>query len=140
MIIFSENSGRLNLVGELSGLAPGLHSLHIHEQGDCSAPNTSSSGGHFELDDYPHPSPESDLEVRHVGNLGNVAANVLGTAKIDSLDTEMNLDSGMTSIIGRTVIVRAESDDFSSQASGEFGKRVGCGDIVAFAAPSPPLL
>jgi Cu-Zn family superoxide dismutase len=138
-ILFSESSGRVNISGELNGLAPGLHGLHVHEQGDCSAPDASSAGGHFEPDADPHGSPLSGPEDHHVGDLGNVSANVLGAAKIDSYDSEMTLDAGMASITGRAVIVHAESDDFSDQPSGDAGKRVGCGVIMALTTPDTSL-
>jgi Cu-Zn family superoxide dismutase len=138
-ILFSESSGRVNISGELSGLAPGLHGLHIHEQGDCSAPDASSAGGHFEPGDDPHGSPLSGPEDHHVGDLGNVSANVLGAATIDSFDTEMTLDAGIASITGRAVIVHAESDDFADQPAGDAGTRVGCGVIVALTTPDTSL-
>src|SRR5687767_4651550 len=33
--------------GVVSGLTPGEHAVHVHEKGDCSAPDASSAGGHF---------------------------------------------------------------------------------------------
>ena len=36
------------VVARLSGLAPGNHGFHIHENGDCSAPDASSAGASFD--------------------------------------------------------------------------------------------
>ena len=36
-------AGAVVLDGELLGLTPGLHGLHIHEKGDCSAPDATSA-------------------------------------------------------------------------------------------------
>ena len=44
---FSQKDGEIQLVLEVSGLTPGEHAFHIHEKGDCSAPDAASAGGHW---------------------------------------------------------------------------------------------
>src|SRR6187200_3059063 len=56
---FIEENGKLRVEAALSGLAPGGHGFHIHEKGDCSAPDASSAGGHFNPTGMPHAGPEA---------------------------------------------------------------------------------
>src|SRR5262245_3363638 len=59
---------------DISGLAPdSVHGFHIHENGDCSAPDASSAGAHFDPAASPHGGP--DTQVRHGGDLGNLKAD-----------------------------------------------------------------
>ncbi len=45
-VTFTENEGMVSMVANLTGLTPGMHAIHIHENGDCSAEDGSSAGGH----------------------------------------------------------------------------------------------
>src|SRR5437899_2480543 len=44
---FSQQSDGVRVEAHLTGLPPGTHGFHIHEKGDCSAPDGSSAGGHW---------------------------------------------------------------------------------------------
>lgn len=116
----------VRVIAHVMNLRPGEHGFHIHEKGDLSAPDLSSAGGHFNPTDHPHAGPDSDR--RHVGDLGNLTADSSGTARIDRLYKELSLD-GVHSIIGRSVIVHQNPDDFKSQPSGNAGDRVAGGII-----------
>ena len=125
----SSGNGTVRSTGTISGLEPGAHGFHIHEFGDCSAPDASSAGEHFDPHRDPHGSPRDLENAHHVGDLGNVTANQRGEAKIDTEDNEMQL-SGPESVIGKAIVVHADQDDFETQPSGNSGGRVGCGEIV----------
>jgi len=128
----SGGNGTVRIAGTITGLEPGAHGFHIHEFGDCSAPDASSAGEHFNPHDDPHGSPRDLENAHHVGDLGNVTANERGEAEIDTEDNEMQL-SGPESVIGKAMVVHADQDDFESQPSGNSGARVGCGEIVEMA-------
>lgn len=128
-ITFSADEVGVLMDIELSGLAPGLHGVHIHAIGDCSAADASSAGGHFNPGNQPHGGPASD--ERHVGDLGNVLANAQGLVRIEQIDTAIRLD-GHNGIKGRAVVVHAGADDYSSQPSGNSGMAVACGVIKAY--------
>jgi Cu-Zn family superoxide dismutase len=117
------------ITGKLHGLEPGQHGLHVHEIGDCSAPDAGSAKGHFAPDNDAHGAPDSPENRHHVGDLGNIVANEEGTAVVNKTDTEMTLETGKYTVIGRAVIVHAQADDLRSQPSGAAGARVGCGVI-----------
>jgi Cu-Zn family superoxide dismutase len=111
----------------LNGLAPGLHGFHIHEKGDCSAPDASSAGGHFNPTGMPHAGPEA--HERHVGDFGNIEADASGNARFSKVFSNLQFE-GTASIIGKAVIVHAKPDDLKTQPSGDAGGRVACGVIT----------
>jgi len=111
----------------LTGLTPGKHAFHIHEKGDCSAPDAASAGGHFNPSSEPHAAP-TDAH-RHTGDLGNLEANKDGVADLDYTDPRASLD-GPNSILGKGVIVHSGPDDFVTQPTGNAGGRVACGVIA----------
>lgn len=122
-------SGSVGYEIELHNLEPGPHGFHVHETGDCSAPDASSAGGHFNPTGDPHGAP--DAERRHVGDLGNVVADADGTVRTSGVDRHLTL-RGRHSILDRAVIVHAQRDDLRSQPTGDAGGRLGCGVIRAF--------
>jgi Cu-Zn family superoxide dismutase len=125
---FTKGPGGVTISAELQGLKPGPHGFHVHEKGDCSAPDASSAGGHFNPTTMPHAGPDADK--RHDGDLGNVTADASGKAELTRVDKHLEL-SGDRSIVGRAVVVHALADDFSSQPAGNAGARVACGVIQA---------
>jgi Cu-Zn family superoxide dismutase len=126
---FVPAAGSIDVVVELSGLAPGPHGFHIHETGDCSADDFTSAGGHFNPHAHPHGAP-TDAE-RHAGDFGNVVATDAGTVDA-TLSMDVVLDPGAEgSIVGRAVILHADADDLRSQPSGAAGRRIACGVIAA---------
>lgn len=122
---FMENEG-VRVTGEFAGLEPGKHGFHIHELGDCSAPDAASAGGHYNPTDKRHGAPYDD--ERHVGDLGNIEANEPGQANYDRIDAHLFLN-GPYSIVGRAVIVHSDEDDFVTQPTGDAGSRMACGII-----------
>lgn len=128
VIRFTEQGDAVRIDGELSGLEPGAHGFHVHEEGDCSAPDAKSAGDHFAPDDNPHGSPRDLPGAHHAGDLGNLVAGEDGIAEVVAEDAELQL-RGPDSLIGKAVIVHAEQDDLESQPSGDAGARVGCGVI-----------
>jgi Cu-Zn family superoxide dismutase len=125
-VTFIQATGGVHVTVELQGLEPGKHGFHIHENGDCSAPDASSAGGHYNPTGQPH-GARLDAE-RHVGDLGNVIADSAGDVMTDFIDSVITLE-GEYSIVGHAVIVHANADDLTSQPSGNAGPRVGCGVI-----------
>ncbi len=44
MAVFTQDDDQITLIVEIQGATPGLHAVHIHANGDCSAPDGSSAG------------------------------------------------------------------------------------------------
>ena len=127
-VTFTSEANGVRVVGSFSGLTFGEHGFHIHEKGDCSAPDATSAGGHFNPATKPHAARETP--ERHAGDLGNLKADPYGLARVDFLDTGITL-SGPNSIVGKAVIVHEKADDFKTQPTGNAGARVACGVIEA---------
>jgi len=123
----------LNVVvdARFTDLAPGAHGIHIHERGDCSAPDAQSAGGHFNPSGKLHGGPQ--MPTHHAGDLGNIIAQADGTATLQVTvpSSQISLrQSAGDSIIGKSVIVHADPDDLTSQPAGNSGKRLACGVIT----------
>ncbi len=85
-VMFTPNGDRVRVLAKVSGLAPGPHGFHIHEKGDCSAPDAASAGGHFNPTNTPHGNPSSG--VHHGGDMPMLEADASGNATLDvTLDT-----------------------------------------------------
>lgn len=129
-VTFTSVDGGVEIVADLEGLEPGKHGFHIHEKGDCSAPDAESAGGHFNPDGSPHGDPDNPAGQRHVGDMGNVEADEEGKAHYERTDQVISME-GENSIVGKAVIVHAQPDDLQSQPVGEAGSRLACGVIQA---------
>jgi len=125
-VYFKRTKDGIEVTADVMGLSPGKHGFHIHEFGDCTAPDGTSAGGHFNPENQPHAGP--DQAQRHAGDLGNIQADAGGNAHYDRTDTHLKFN-GPDSIIGRGVIVHAGADDLVSQPSGNAGPRAACGVI-----------
>ena len=125
-IHFSKQANGIKIVADINGLTPGKHGFHIHQFGDCSAADATSTGGHFNPEGKQHGAP-TDMD-RHVGDLGNLVADDMGHAHYERIDGSISFD-GSHSIIGRAVIIHQGEDDFTTQPTGNAGARVACGVI-----------
>jgi Cu-Zn family superoxide dismutase len=138
----SNNIAGARIVVQMSGLEPGPHGFHIHETGDCSAPDASSAGAHFNPHAMPHGSRTAP--ERHSGDLGNVVASDAGIVDVTIEDATISFE-GEDSVLGKAVVVHAGQDDYTTQPSGNSGDRIACGVIMPTTAPpaaqqSPPPL
>jgi superoxide dismutase, Cu-Zn family len=121
---------------EITGNDPNaLRGFHIHTFGD-NTNGCTSAGPHFNPFKKTHGSPED--EVRHVGDLGNVTTDGNGVAKGSKKDMLIKL-LGEHSIVGRTVVVHAGTDDLGkgghadSLTTGNAGARPACG-VIGFSS------
>jgi len=124
-VTFTQMGDKVLVEARVSGLAPGLHGFHVHERGNCTAPDGSSAGPHFNPHSAMHGGPDS--ANRHAGDLGNIEAAADGTATYRAEVSGISLGTGIDSIIGRAVIVHEKPDDLSSQPAGDAGARLACG-------------
>ena len=123
----SETPDGVKVALALEGLPPGEHGAHVHEKGDCSAPDGASAGGHFNPAGNPHALPTGT--PRHLGDLGNIAISPDGKGTLDIVATGANLKDGdPNSFLGRAIIVHEKQDD-GGQPTGNAGGRIGCAEI-----------
>jgi superoxide dismutase, Cu-Zn family len=127
-VTFTPAPGGVKVTVKLTGLKEGAHGFHIHEFGDCSAPDGASAGSHYNPTGDPHAGPKD--AKRHVGDLGNVEAGKDGTVSHEYVDPHAVLE-GAKGILGRGVIVHEKADDLKTQPTGNAGGRLACGVIGA---------
>src|SRR5690606_24833693 len=120
------------VVVTMTGLAPGQHGIHVHENGDCSGPAAEGAGDHLNPDGAEHGAPSDDPAARHAGDLGNITADASGDAELN-LTVDGLMIEGERGVAGKAIIVHSGEDDFSTQPSGESGDPVSCGVIEASA-------
>lgn len=110
-------------------LTPGIHAVHIHEKGDCSATDASSAGGHWNPSNNDH--GKWGTEHFHMGDIGNLVADKDGTARIVFKTDKWCLGCSDESknILGKAIVIHAAKDDFKTQPTGNAGGRVGCVEI-----------
>lgn len=127
VVMFTKTGDDVQVVADIENLKPGKHGFHIHEKGDCSAPDASSAGPHFNPTHQHHGGPTT--AEHHAGDLGNVEADASGKAHLD-WKGKLNL-SGNDSIVGKSVVVHEKEDDLKTDPSGNSGGRIACGVIEA---------
>lgn len=101
--------------------SPNVFGFHIHEFGLCSgtADNPFKNvGGHYNPQNCPHPAHAGDLPPLF-GNNGDAFMTVL-TDRFT-----------VSEILGRSVIIHASPDDFTTQPSGNSGVMMACGQIIS---------
>ncbi|AWH23755.1 superoxide dismutase family protein [Stenotrophomonas sp. YAU14D1_LEIMI4_1] len=129
-VTFKVVDGKVHVSGQISGLKPGSeHGFHIHEKGDCSAPDGMSAGGHFNPGKQDHGSVAA--APHHGGDMPNIKADDKGVATIDGpVSSNVNIGKGDDfDIIGRGLIVHADADDYKTQPTGNAGARLACAVI-----------
>lgn len=121
-------SGRTLVQIDVSGVPAGVHGVHLHETGDCSAEDYKSAGGHIAgdhkhgvlVDGGPHPG---DMPNMTVGEDGKMQGEVF----LDLLD----IDTMIKDDDGAAFIIHAGADDYESQPAGDAGSRIACGVFKA---------
>lgn len=105
-----------------------MHGFHVHETGECSPPDFTSAGGHFNPEGVDHACPPTT--PRHAGDLGNVSISG-GTGLLDLTTDLLTVGPGDTSVVGKAVILHAGEDDCTTQPTGAAGGRLACGVVEA---------
>jgi Cu-Zn family superoxide dismutase len=128
VVAFRETASGTEVSYDLRGFSgAGQHGFHLHEKGDCSAPDGSSAGGHWNPGGHQHGDRHEDS---HAGDLGNITADRQGRAQGSFVVSKFSI-TGEPSILGRSVIVHAQPDDLKSQPAGNSGPRIACGVVQA---------
>lgn len=129
-VTFTETAGGVEIAAHVTGIeTAGLHGFHLHEVGDCSAPDFTSAGGHFNPGEVPHGGP--DDPEHHAGDFGNVEVGEDGIGHLQLTSTILTVSPGPSSVVGRAVIFHEGEDDLVSQPTGAAGGRLACGVVQA---------
>lgn len=124
---FYQIPGGVFLTAQVQGLpqgdgpcAPNIFGFHIHEGGSCTGNAEdpfADTGMHYNPRNCPHPAHAGDLPPLF-GNKGYAVMAVF-TDRFS-----------VNEIIGRSVIIHASPDDFTTQPSGNSGTKIACGRIT----------
>lgn len=127
---FEQVGSQVRISAELRGLKPNAeHGFHVHDKGDCSSSDGMSAGGHFNPGGKAH--AHHGQAERHAGDMPNLQADSSGVARLNWNSALLSVASGPASVVGRSVIVHRDPDDYRSQPAGNSGPRLACGVIVA---------
>ena len=125
VVAFRQVGDEVLVTGMIKNLKPGKHGFHIHDKGDCSAPDAASAGPHFNPTQKHHGGPTT--AEHHTGDLGNVEVDSSGIAQLN-WKGKLSL-SGSDSIIGKSLVVHEGEDDLKTDPAGNSGARIACGEI-----------
>lgn len=129
-VSFHQNKkGEVELKMQVKNLTEGYHAVHLHEKGDCSAPDGSSAGAHWNPTNEEH-GKWGDHQ-HHKGDIGNILADKNGNATYTFKTDKWCIGCAdeTKNIIGKSLIIHAKEDDFHTQPTGNAGGRVGCVEI-----------
>lgn len=97
----------------------GFYGMHIHEGAVCTGNGFPGTGSHFDPKKRMHPSHAGDLPVL-IGCAGRAYSAVLTNR------------FSMQDILGRTVVIHSDADDYRTQPAGDSGKKIACGVIQRY--------
>jgi|AGTN01.2.fsa_nt_gi Cu/Zn superoxide dismutase len=97
----------------------GFYGFHVHEIGECVPPDFSSAKGHYNPSGAAHPLHAGDFPM------------LLATDSMEAWLAFVTTRFKVRDILGRSVIVHMNRDDYTSQPAGDSGSRIGCGIIRA---------
>ena len=120
-IYFKESNNGILITARINNLPMGnkkgrFFAFHIHEGNSCEGIDFENAKKHLNPNSLEHPY--------HIGDLPPlIEAN--GHAYMQVLVNKFNLDD----IIGKTIIIHDDTDDFKTQPSGDSGNKIACGEI-----------
>lgn len=128
-ITLTQIGNDVNMVVDLTGLTAGEHAIHVHQNGDCNSEDGSSAGGHWNPKEEDHGKWGDNMH--HAGDIGNLVADANGKATLTFSTDQwcLGCDDETKNLKGKSFIVHADADDYTTQPTGNAGGRVACGVI-----------
>ena len=130
IVVFSPTDGGVELSVRIWGLPSGTrHGFHVHEFGDCSAPDATSAGEHYD--------PTMNLPGMHhhgmrpLGDLEDLAAGQDGKVEIRFKAPGLTVAGAKNAILGRGLVLHASFDNPNDPMSSS-GARIACGTIGVY--------
>jgi Cu-Zn family superoxide dismutase len=131
-VVITDTIHGLVFTPSLTGLPPGLHGFHVHENASCAAKEKDgklvpalSAGGHYDpLSSKQHGSPWG---AGHLGDLPALYVDAAGNANNPVLAPRLK----MSDVSNRSLMVHAGSDNHADHPAmlGGGGARIVCGVI-----------
>ena len=95
--------------------APAFYAFHMHEYGDCSD-QFAKTGAHY--------NPGNKLHAMHAGDLPPLIS-YNGYAWLSFYNQKLELYD----VIGKSMVIHRNPDDFITQPSGNSGEKIACGVV-----------
>ncbi|WP_430789023.1 superoxide dismutase family protein [Virgibacillus flavescens] len=130
-VVFTNVPYGTEITVEVTGLPPyrpaqggqspiGPHGFHIHQHADCGStakPDPfEEAGGHWNPTNQPHGNHAGDFPVLFSND---------GYARMTFFTNQFSVKD----VVGKSVMIHQNPDDYRTQPSGDSGKRLGCGAI-----------
>jgi Cu-Zn family superoxide dismutase len=122
-------SGTMFLL-KLHDLPPGVHGIHIHSVGQCTAPSFDSAGPHFNPAGHQH--GKDNAKGPHAGDLNNITIPADGKLEIqiDMPGIALRGEGSLLDEDGASIVIHASADDYKTDPSGNSGARIACAPIT----------
>jgi superoxide dismutase, Cu-Zn family len=125
---FEQDGDVLKLTINASGLTPGKHGFHIHEN-PIEGNDFNTAGSHFNPTGKKH--GHLNPEGAHLGDLLNLEVDAKGNADQTFELKDVTIEKGKpNSILNKSLIIHALEDDYKTDPSGNSGDRVAGGNIL----------
>lgn len=111
----------------LTNLPQGVHAVHLHETGDCSASDFKSAGGHVAGDRDHGVLVEGGP---HPGDMPNLTVRANGVGEVEHVLPFLNVSDHLLDDDGAAFVMHKGADDYESQPSGDAGERIACGEFT----------
>jgi Cu-Zn family superoxide dismutase len=128
-----QTAGGVTFHVKASGLAHGVHGIHVHSVGRCDPPDFASTGPHWNPASKKHGL--SNPAGPHAGDLPNVevaangALDTMVTLAGASLTASAAAPGALLDADGAALVIHAQADDNVTDPSGNSGPRVACAVI-----------
>lgn len=133
IVIIKDVPGGSVVYANIKGLPPyqpakgdkapiGPFGFHMHEFGNCNLENGGSfkgAGGHYNPTNQPHGNHAGDFPVLFSNN---------GIAMMNFFTNKFKVKD----VIGRSIIIHENPDDYRTQPTGNAGRRLACGVIKPY--------
>jgi Cu-Zn family superoxide dismutase len=127
-LTLTETAQGITVTGELTGLRPGAHGIHIHMVGQCQPP-FESAGPHWNPTNRQHglQNPQGP----HFGDLPTLTAGADSAYSVRATTAGGTLrgTNALMDTDGASVVIHANADDDRTDPSGNSGARIACGVI-----------
>ncbi|WP_299564299.1 superoxide dismutase family protein [uncultured Sulfitobacter sp.] len=111
----------------LNSVPAGIHAVHLHETGDCSASDFKSAGGHV-AGDRAHGVMTEDGP--HPGDMPNLTVKSDGVGEVEVFLPFLNVSEHLLDEDGAAFVIHEGVDDYESQPAGDAGERIACGELT----------
>ncbi len=117
IVCFCQQRHGVLVTAQVTGLPQeGFFALHIHEGTDCRGVGFPNTGSHY--------NPAGSAHPNHAGDLPPMIS-CGGSAYLSVLTDRFRLEQ----VMGRTLVIHSNRDDFTTQPSGDAGTKIACGVI-----------